>query len=270
MITIDENKCIGCGLCVKDCFTQDIEMIDQKAQSKRIRCIECGHCVAVCPQNAIALENYPMSEVLEYEEGKFEIDDSQYLRSLKYRRTIRQFSDKQVEKQKIEKIIEAGRYSPTGGNQQNVSFCVVREDIDSVRNMALEELNHIADLSHEEKAKMNVLWYANLWKRMYLDYHSQNKKDGLFFDAATVILVISNSVQNACIAAAHMETMVYAQGLGMLYSGFFTRAAAHSLEMRKYLKLNKGQEVVACLVVGYPGVTYQRTVPRKEAVVVWK
>ncbi|MCB2359113.1 hypothetical protein [Clostridium estertheticum] len=59
-----------------------------------------------------------------------------------------------------------------------------------------------------------------------LDYHDQNRKDGLFFDAGTVILVLSESVQSACIAAAHMETMLYAQGLGMLYSGFFTRTVA--------------------------------------------
>ncbi|MBX4263755.1 hypothetical protein [Clostridium estertheticum] len=31
-----------------------------------------------------------------------------------------------------------------------------------------------------------------------LDYHDQNRKDGLFFDAGTVILVLSESVQSAC------------------------------------------------------------------------
>lgn len=270
MIAINENKCIGCGLCVKDCFTKDIEMTDHKAKSKRIRCIECGHCIAVCPKSAITLENYPMSEIIEYKKGEFEIDKNQYLRSLKYRRTIRQFTNKQVENQKIENIIEAGRYSPTGGNQQNVSFCVVRNDIDTLRDMAIDELNKIANLSNEEKEKMNISWYGDLWKQMYLDYHDQNRKDGLFFDAGTVILVISKSVQNACIAAAHMETMVYAQGLGMLYSGFFTRAVAHSKEMKEYLKLNQEQEVVACLVIGYPSIKYQRTVPRKEAEIVWR
>lgn len=270
MITIDEEKCIGCGLCAKDCFTNDIEVINHKAKSKEIRCIECGHCVAVCPKNAITLDNYPNSEIIEYQKGEFEIDEEQYLRSLKYRRTIRQFSKKQVENQKIEKIIEAGRYSPTGGNLQNVSFCVVRDDIDSLRNMAINELNKIANLSNEEKEKMNISWYGDMWKQMYRDYHDENKKDGLFFDAGTVLLVLSKSVQNACIAAAHMETMVYAQGLGMLYSGFFTRAVAHSKEMKEYLKLNPGQEVVACLVIGYPSIKYQRTVPRKEAEIVWR
>lgn len=270
MIIINEEKCIGCGLCVKDCLSKDIEVIDNKAKSKRIRCIECGHCIAVCPQNVIVLKDYPMSDIIEYEKGKFEIDENQYLRSLKYRRSIRQFSNKQVENEKIEKIIEAGRYSPTGGNQQNVSFCVVRNDIDLLRSMVIEELYKIANLSNEEKEKMNMSRYESIWKQMYFDYHNQDKKDGLFFHAGTVILVLSESVQNASIAAAHMETMVYALGLGMLYSGFFTRAVANSKELKEYLKLNQGQEVVACLVIGYPSVKYQRTVPRRKAEIVWR
>lgn len=269
MITINEEKCIGCVLCVKDCFTKDIEIIENKAKSKEIRCIECGHCIAVCPKNAIILENYPMSEVLEYEDKEFELDENQYLRALKYRRTIRQFSKQRVETQKIEKIIEVGRYSPTGGNQQNVSYCVIRDDINQLKSMTINELNKIANLPKEEKEKMNISWYGDMWKQMHLDYN-KNNKDGLFFDAGTVILVLSKSAQNAYIAAAHMETMIYAQGLGMLYSGFFTRAVAQSKEMREYLNLNPNEQVFACLVIGYPSVKYQRTVPRKEAKIIWR
>ena len=75
MITINEDKCVGCGLCVKDCFTKDIEIIEHKAKSREVRCIECGHCIAVCPKNAVTLENYPMSEILEYEDKEFELDE---------------------------------------------------------------------------------------------------------------------------------------------------------------------------------------------------
>ncbi|WP_373483329.1 4Fe-4S dicluster domain-containing protein [Acetobacterium sp.] len=101
MIKIYENKCIGCGLCAKDCFTQDIEVVGEQVRSKKIRCIECGHCIAVCPKNAVSLENYPMSEILEYQQGAFDLDENQYLRALKFRRTIRQFSVKPVEIEKI-------------------------------------------------------------------------------------------------------------------------------------------------------------------------
>lgn len=270
MIAINEDRCNGCGLCVKDCFTNDIEIWGNKARSKEIRCIECGHCVAVCPKNAITLKNYPLSEIQEFKKGAFELDANQYLRSLKYRRSIRQFSRKPVEVEKIKNIIEAGRYSPTGGNQQDVSYIVVRNDLESVKEMALGELYAIANLSDEEKTTMNVSWYADKWKQMYLDYHAQDSKDQLFFNAGTVILVISKSAQNASIAAAHMETMVYAEGLGMLYSGFFTRAALHSQKIKEYLELKPNQNIVACLVIGYPSVKYHRTVPRKEAKVAWR
>lgn len=31
MYKVDIEKCIGCGLCIKDCFVKDIELIDNKA-----------------------------------------------------------------------------------------------------------------------------------------------------------------------------------------------------------------------------------------------
>ena len=61
MITIDENIFIGCGLCAKDCFTKDKEVIGQKAKS-----IECGHCIELVLKKTIILENYLMSEILKY------------------------------------------------------------------------------------------------------------------------------------------------------------------------------------------------------------
>ena len=41
------------------------------------------------------------------------------------RRSIRKFLDKEIEKEKIEKIIEAGRWTPTGKNAQDVSYIVI-------------------------------------------------------------------------------------------------------------------------------------------------
>ena len=44
---------------------------------------------------------------------------------MKSRRTIRQFKPEPVEEEKIEKILEAGRYSPTGANMQMVSYTIL-------------------------------------------------------------------------------------------------------------------------------------------------
>lgn len=270
MITIDENKCIGCGVCAKDCFTQDIVISEMKAIPKRIRCIECGHCVAVCPVNAITLDEYDMTEIIDYNLRDFEIDPIVYLNSLKFRRTIRQYTKQQVEVEKINHIIEAGRYSPTGGNLQNVSYYVIQEDIKAIKEMAIKELYEMATTIDYSNASEQIQWYSTVWKRLYKEYMEEPSKDGLFFDAGTLILVVSDSPINGAIASAHMETMIYAQSLGMVYSGFFVRAVANSSHIKEYLGIEENKQIVTCMVIGYPDVTYKRTVPRKKPIVIRK
>ncbi len=65
MVKVDKQKCIGCKLCIKDCFVHDIKMIDDKSYVKNQTCFKCGHCIAICPQNAISIDDYNMDEVVE-------------------------------------------------------------------------------------------------------------------------------------------------------------------------------------------------------------
>ncbi len=52
---IDQEKCIGCGLCVPWCPGGAIKVENKKADIIWDECIECGVClrVAVCPKKAI-------------------------------------------------------------------------------------------------------------------------------------------------------------------------------------------------------------------------
>ncbi len=54
IIEIDQEKCIGCGLCANTCQQSAIEIIDGKAQVTRSDCCDgIGNCLPVCPVNAI-------------------------------------------------------------------------------------------------------------------------------------------------------------------------------------------------------------------------
>lgn len=58
---VDASKCIGCGLCVANCPTNAITMVEGKAVIDKDKCINCGICVngnqadfSGCPVSAIS------------------------------------------------------------------------------------------------------------------------------------------------------------------------------------------------------------------------
>ena len=51
---INQNLCIGCGICIGECPVDAIAMDDaNKAWIDDARCVRCGVCHDVCPENAI-------------------------------------------------------------------------------------------------------------------------------------------------------------------------------------------------------------------------
>ena len=57
IITIDEEKCNGCGLCVRACHEGAIGIVDGKAKLLREDyCDGLGDCLPACPTNAISFE----------------------------------------------------------------------------------------------------------------------------------------------------------------------------------------------------------------------
>jgi len=51
---VNEDLCVGCGVCVDDCPTGAITLKDdQKAIINDDECIRCGKCHDVCPQDAV-------------------------------------------------------------------------------------------------------------------------------------------------------------------------------------------------------------------------
>jgi len=53
-MSVNQDACIGCGLCVTRCPQQAISMQDGKAHINQQLCDGCGVCVSVCPVNAIS------------------------------------------------------------------------------------------------------------------------------------------------------------------------------------------------------------------------
>lgn len=272
MMKVDKNLCIGCSLCVNDCIVQDIELINNKANIKNDACFKCGHCIAICPKNAVSTDDYNMNEVKDYNNADFCIDPNNLLNFIKFRRSVRHFKKQDVEVEKLSKIIEAGRFTQTATNSQDVSYIVIKDHIQQLKEMSLKRLNDMGKyiLSNLTPETMKFKKYAQMWVNMYEEFKlNPNSKDRLFFNAPAIILVISNNPINASLASSNMELMTNALGLGTFFSGFFTKAADNNKEIMEFLNLNENQKIVTCMVIGYPNVKYQRTTPRKNAQISW-
>lgn len=271
MTKVDIEKCVGCGVCKADCPAANISVKDGKAVSGKW-CLECGHCTAVCEQKAVMLwGDYDLAEVLEYgDPKKFAIPPDHLLNFVKYRRSVRQFTDEPVSDAYIDKIIEMGRYTQTGANTQTLRYIVLtKETLREITPIALKTLAEL-DVKSVDKKAMRVpyqyLDFQSIWVNWYAAYQ-RNKRDLLFHGAPNALLVVSRTCNevDGCFNAGHLELMINALGLGACLMGFGTFAFDKSPELKRRIGIHEGESVIFMMVFGHPRVKYLRTVNRKKA-----
>ena len=153
-----------------------------------------------------------------------------------------------MEEEKLIKILEAGRYSPTGANAQNIAFTILGSRQDEAERICVKLFR---------KGKKIISPLVSFLKRVEIP-------DDFFFKGAPIVIVVSSKSNiDAGLASAYMELMANSLGLGVLYSGFFVICTKLSRKLRKLLQLPEGHKVVSCMVIGYTDIKYQRIVPRK-------
>ncbi|MDU2146574.1 MAG: nitroreductase family protein [Paeniclostridium sordellii] len=248
IIEVNKDLCIGCSLCKNDCPVNNIIIKDKKSVIKNQDCIKCGHCAAICPTGAITLTGFD-EEPIEYSKQPT-LNPDELLMAIKSRRTIRKFKNKKVSKEIIKQIIEAGRFTPSAKNTQDVSYIVLDNNKDKYEKTAVKFFR---------KIKPIISLFMKSAKEVEID-------DDFFFKKAPIaIMVVTKDKISGSLAASNMALMAESFGLGVLYSGFFTVVANRSSKLKKELNLKHNDNVVTTLVIGYPDVKYRRSAQKETA-----
>lgn len=263
MVQIDLEKCVGCGLCAADCVAVNIEMNDNKAHVKK-ECFKCGHCVAICPAGAVTLPEYDMTEVEEYDKESFDLKPENVLHAIKFRRSIRSYKKKKVEKEVLEQILQAGRFTATAKNTQNCTFVFVQDELAALKEGIWGYVDHVEETEGRNAPKEFIPFLAFNRRRK-----ADPNNDFLFRNAPVVVYVATDCCIDAGLAAQNMENMAVSLGLGVLYNGFLAGLTDQNEEVKAWLGL-EGKQIQACMLLGYPDCVYKRTAPRDAAKVIWK
>lgn len=256
IIDIDRRRCNRDRLCVMDCPAHIIRMgadgYPEIAPGAEMACLECGHCLAVCPCDALTLRGLngaacPPDEADRMEFGKL----AGLVRS---RRSVRAFKKEPVDGRTLDKLFEAVRWAPSGGNQQPVQWLVIETPdalkeasalvVDWARGIPqLKEMAAAADAGHDivlRGAPCLAVAYA---------------KPGYGSTPADCVIAVTT-----------LELLATSLGLGACWAGFFMMACGSGSEgLEKLLALPEGCRVFGALMLGYPRYGYSRVPPRKPS-----
>lgn len=328
VIRVDEDKCNGCGRCVRSCPIQlliiDNDTCRHNERYDHFRCITCQNCEAVCPQEAIKIEGdyrvhrgfwkndhlysgsktYPVS--LDQKDDTPEAASSGHRlteteRIIFRRRSVRLYKKKQVPREMVERVLEAGRFAPSAGNNQPWKFIVIQDkavidEIDKRVKQFCKIVMH-ATLPHQwvtkqvpgDKQATLKPWQKVVYQ-LLLRLRGPNELDpralgGInaivsdpdyhtFFHAPTLIILLADrrgigSIDlDTGICGQNMVIAAHALGLGTCYVSLIDGLQGFP-RFRKKLGITAPFEIVTSLTLGFPQGKVDNFVEREQLRVQW-
>lgn len=257
LITVNEEKCIKCGLCVEECPLGVLKL--ESTGPKEVNpdaCFACGHCVAICPKEAIDNNKSPLAMQAEKEEiPKLNAEEAKnFIRS---RRSIRSYKNTPVEREKLMQLVDVAHLAPTASNSQGISYLII--DDKKTIELAVEEC---------------INWFENdeTWSKMLsgmINGYRENKVDTILRDAPSIILTLAddnfyNGRENSMISLSYLELYAPSLGLGSCWAGIFEICARNdNSPMYKIFNIPEKKKITGAVMVGYPKYSYKRFTERQ-------
>lgn len=256
-LKIDEEKCIHCAKCVKDCVAGNLELNEQKipqwTKDGENRCIKCQHCFAICPTGALSILNKNPQDA----DSILEFDDENILNLIKSRRSIRYYKQQNIDSTKRNKLKDMLKWTPTGCNFHELHFSIIDD---------IEVMNDFRNTVNSRIIKSLKIKPINKLLNKFSKYRDAfiNGEDVIFRNAPHMI-VVSTPISAPCanidpiIALSYFELYAHSLNIGTLWCGFATICFTLFPDLCEYIKVPDGYKVSYVMLFGDKDVNYQRT-----------
>ena len=190
--------------------------------------------------------------------------------SILTRRSTRKYLNKPVSKELLEKIIETGRYAPSGGNSQSNHFIVIQNK---------QIIDRLVKMVEKAFSKMEIT--ENMYRSLQNSINLSKKGGYVFSYNAPVLIIVANkrdygnNQADCAIALENMMLEANELDLGSCYINQLKWLNENQkiLSYLQSLGMNEDERVYGSLIVGYPdtndGKPLRKVLPRKGNEVTW-
>ena len=186
---------------------------------------------------------------------------NEVIKTILERRTIRKFQDKQLNREELDLILEAGLYAPTSGGMQRVEMLVCQ---DKEINDKLGKINRKV-FGH---ANSDGIHFVSETQKSIAD--DDNIKSA-FYDAPTVITLFAPedwvyNQQDCASVAITMSLAAWSLGIGSCYVSRAeeTFATEYGREIMEKAGISEDKIALVHLCLGYPTTKENVAKKRKE------
>jgi ferredoxin len=290
-ITFNPDICRKCGLCAEVCPNKIILKDNNHGMTLRPDrvhlCFQCGQCMSICPVKSINIKG------LSYTKDFFDLPEedsyeNMFFNMLYTRRAIRNFKDKPVPKDLLEKIVQAISFAPPSFPPLKTRVIVVQDS-----NLIMKALPYMVEFyDYFVKAMGNPVIRFFIKKEVgkqrfktlkshllpllktKLPEMKSGNEDAITRHAPAMILFLADSndediMADIYVAATYGFLAAHSLGLGGSVMDIIPPAIEKKAELRKLFSIPDNYNVVTSIIVGYPKYKYQRGIKRGLKNVEW-
>ncbi len=288
-ITLDTVKCNDCGICAEVCKGAPLIMVNGRLEIEATRffgCIGCGHCMCVCPQHCIQINGRDMNpaDVLPLPDKSSRANFQQLYNLMLSRRSVRNFRDRLVEPEIIEKIVAAVATAPMGLPPSDVQILVldtpakVQEfaaDVVAVMKKSRWFFSPLVNLLLRPFLGREYQESADSFIRPALDVftgESAKGKDYLLYNAPLAMYFSCSPYADPAdplVAATYAMIAAESLGLGSCMIGTPAYFIKYSQGLKRKYDLPRKNQPGIVVIFGYPRINFRRALRRRLAKVTY-
>ena len=171
------------------------------------------------------------------------------LTALVTRRSTRNYKPDPVEQEKLDKILEAGRQAPSGGNNQTSHFFVIRNQ---------KVLDRLIEMTEKAFSHMEIT--ENTYASMKHSIAAWKKGGYVFCYNAPILIVVANrkgygnNIADCACAIENMMVAANALDLGSCWINQlkWLNEEAEIVEYLRSFGMREDESVYGAVIIGYP------------------